>query len=273
MNVLALDANALFARSYFAAQRLSPDPREAITLAVNTMSLLLNPETNKIGLYFDKTLFAWDGQQNAAKGREAKPPIYHETKAALMGVFEYLFSTVNVEHPEAEGDDIVATAVAAAKNADCVFVVSSDKDLMQLQGGNCQYYSLHDKAVLSTSYITRKFHGIKHPAQVAIELAIVGDGVDNIKGIHRYGEVKCRSLFKAVTPEMSFDEALEAIRAQLPAQQLAEFNAAFKRTLLRSDLDGIPAPADLRLLPSRDVQVLDLPQIEQNYERLQRAYR
>jgi 5'-3' exonuclease len=272
MTDLVFDANSLYARSWFAAQRISPDPKEALRLALNTILLLLNPDTNKIGSIFDRTLFAWDNNQNKAKNRDQKPPEYHETKAMLKEVLEFMFGTVNVDHPDAEGDDIVATVVYNTKPSDLIYIVSGDKDLMQLQGGNCQYYSLNDKAVLSTSFIVHKFHGIKRPSQIALELAVVGDPVDNIGGISGYGEVRCKKLFEAVTPEMKFEQAMNAIVAQLPEPRAEEFNEALLRTLLRNDVPGIPSPAPLNLAPPADVEDLGIPQIGYYYRQVHHTY-
>ena len=269
---LVFDANSLYARSWFAAQRISSDPREALRLALNTILLLLNPDTNKIGSIFDRTLFAWDNAQNKAKQRDQKPPEYHSTKALLKEILEYLFGTINIDHPEAEGDDIVATVVYNTAPKNLIYIVSGDKDLMQLQGGNCQYYSLNDKAVLSSAFIVHKFPNIKRPSQIALALAIIGDPVDNINGINGYGEVRCKKLFEAVTPEMKFEAAMNAIARQLPEKQSFEFFTALKRTLLKNNVPGIPAPAPLDLLPPEEVQALGIPQIGYYYQQVYHTY-
>jgi 5'-3' exonuclease len=272
MTDLVFDANSLYARSWFAAQRISRDPREALRLAINTVLLLLNPDTNKIGSIADRTLFAWDNNQNKAKNRDQKPPEYHETKEVLKEVLEFMLGTVHIDSPEAEGDDIVATVVYNTKPDDLIYVVSGDKDLMQLQGGNCEYYSLNDKAVLSTSFIVHKFHGIKRPSHIALELAIIGDPVDNIGGISGYGEVRCKKLFEAVTPEMKFEAAMNAIVAQLPEPRAEEFYEALNRTLLKTDVPGVPSPAPIEMRPPAEVEDLGIPQIGYYYRQVYSIY-
>lgn len=272
MTDLVFDANSLYARSWYAAQRINPDPREALRLAINTIMLLLDPHTNKIGSIFDRTLFAWDGFQRKEKQRDPKPPEYHETKEVLKEILTFMIGTIHVDHPEAEGDDVVATAVYNTKESDLIYIVSGDKDLMQLQGRNCQYYSLNDKAVLSKSYIVHKFHGIKRPSQIALELAIVGDPVDCISGIHGYGEKKCKKLFEAVTPDMDLAAAIDAIVNQLPDKQQEEFYAALERTLLRCDLNNIPAPAKIVMPPPAEVEALGIPQIGHYYRQAYSTY-
>lgn len=272
MNDLIFDGNSLYARSWFAAQRISPDPKEALRLAINTVLLLLNPDTNKIGSLMQRTLFAWDSPHNKFKQRETKPPEYHTTKTLLREIMEYILGTVNVEHSEAEGDDVVATVVCNAADDTVVYVVSGDKDLMQLQGGKCQYYSLHDKALLSRSYIIHKFPNIKRPNQIALVLAIVGDPVDNIDGIAGCGEVRCKKLFEAVTPEMNFEEALKAIVAQLSKKQIQEFYLSLERTLLRNNLKNIPEPAPLKLRSPKEIAALGIPQIDYYYRQMHHIY-
>lgn len=272
MNDLVFDANSLYARSWYAAQRISPDPREALRLTLNTVLQLLNPDSNRIGHMFDRMLFAWDSKQNKAKNRDEKPPEYHDTKTLLKDILQYVFGANNVEHPDAEGDDIVATVVYNTKPKDLIYVVSGDKDLMQLQGGNCHYYSLNDKAVLSTAFIVRKFPNIKRPNQIALALAITGDPVDNIGGIHGYGEVRCKKLFEAVKPNMDFHAAVNAIITQLPEPQEKEFWEALDRTLLKSDVPGVPCPAPIKLLPPSDVEDLGIPQIGYYYRQVHHTY-
>jgi 5'-3' exonuclease len=272
MTDLVFDANSLYARSWFAAQRNNPDPREALRLAINSVLLLLNPGTNKIGLTFDRILFAWDGQQNKAKNRDPKPPAYHATKDRLKEILREILGAANVENDSAEGDDIVATVCAQKAPEDIVYIVSGDKDLMQLMSERCQYYSLHDKAVLSRATILKKFPNIKRPSQIALSLAVTGDSVDNIKGVHGYGEKKCRKLFEAVTPEMKFQEAMDTIVSQLPPTQADEFYVALERTLLRNDVPGVPSPAHLKLRKPAEVDKLDVPQIDLYYRQVYPYY-
>ena len=269
---IIFDANSLYARSWFAAQRISSDPREALRLSINTVLLLLNPDTNKIGSLFDRTLFAWDNIQNKAKNREQKPTEYHETKVLLKDVLEFMLGAINVDHPAAEGDDIVATAVYNTNPKDTICIVSGDKDLMQLQSSNCLYYSLNEKAVLSRAFIIHKFHNIKRPSQIALELAIIGDPVDSIKGVTGYGKKRCKQLFEAVTPDMNFESALQTIVKQLPALRAEEFYVALERTLLRSDVPGIPAPAPIVMAKPAEVEALGIPQIGHYYRQVYQTY-
>ena len=266
------DASSLFGRSWHAAQKISNDPKEAASLMMRTLCLLLNPMSfNKIGIHFDRTLFAWDGKQNPLKNREEKPPEYHELKNIIQDVVAFVFGAVNYQHPEYEGDDIVATAVFDAEASDINYVFSGDKDLQQLQGPQCHYYCLNTKALLSRQYITHKWF-IQRPSQVALALAIIGDPVDCIRGVVGYGPVKCKQMFEAVTPNMTFEEAMNALVDQMPEGKREEFYAALDRTLLKTNVPGVPAPAPLVLAPPEDVYELGIPNISSLYRQLYSAY-
>src|SRR5271157_4841785 len=103
------DANSLFARSWYASKNMTGQPAEAASLMIRTLCLLLNPDSfHKIGTRFSRTLMGWDGKQNPLKNREEKPPEYHELKEVVQDLLAFLFGTVNYQHPDYEGDDIVA---------------------------------------------------------------------------------------------------------------------------------------------------------------------
>jgi len=268
---MIVDANSLYARSWFAAQTMGPDPVQAIRLAVNTVLLLLNPYNTLIGTSFDRTLFCWDGDKKPSKGREEKPPEYHPTKELLKEVLTALLGSAHAEHPHYEGDDLVATAVAASK-ADHIYIVSGDKDLMQLQtSDNIHYYCLNNKAVLSTAFINQKWH-IKRPSHVAIALAIIGDPVDNINGIKGWGPKKVQKLFQDVSPEMDFAKVLDFIDEKIPEPLKHDFYESLERTLLNFDVPGVPQPAQIKWASLEELEELGLPHINGVYATTHAAY-
>lgn len=268
---MIVDGNSLFARSWFAAQKIDPDPPQALRLAVNTILLLLNPNTNRIGFNFDRTLFCWDGAQKPSKGRSEKPPTYHPTKELLKEIFTMMLGAAHAEHPHYEGDDLVATAVNA-DSANHVYIVSGDKDLMQLVvNDRIHYYCLNTKAVLSTAFINQRWY-IKRPSQVALALAIIGDPVDNIKGIHGWGPKKVQRLFEDITPDMDFSAVLKNIDAKIPAEHKPAFYDSLERTLLADNVPGIPEPAPLTLADPKEVADLGLPNIAAIYGDVYHTY-
>lgn len=249
MNELLLDASSLYARSFFAAQNSRHDSGistdcPTLSYALRTLIHLLDPGRDNIGQPIHRFLAAWDGAQNPKKQRSPKPPEFHELKGEFQELLEVIFQPVQcVAGVDAEADDIVATAVAQSE-ADCVYVVSGDKDLSQLHAPRVSFYDLNQKCLLSPHLICSRW-GVKAPSHVALALAIIGDKVDNIKGIPGWGAKKTAKLFESVRHGAPLDEALDAIVAQIPAHLQDDFWASLDRTLLKPDVPGVPASGPL----------------------------
>lgn len=260
---LIIDGNALFARSYFAAMSSNgnvPDPERTVAFTVNTVLSMLIPESmgGKLSdLNPERVLIAWDGQQNAAKKRSAKPPVYHETRAAARDVLAYLLGVPWIEHDTYEADDLVATA-ARAEPGRIVIVASSDKDLMQLRSKRVHFYDLNAKALLSEAFICAKFH-VKHPQHIALALAIQGDASDAIAGVPRWGPVKVRKIFEQIAKEADFTSVFDQVIAQVPESLQEAFLESLQRTLLNDQVPGVPLPGAVKPVSYDEAQELELP--------------
>jgi len=265
---LLVDGNSLFARSWFAVNQ---DPDETIRIFVKQVLQLLDPVNGKLGHYVTRTMFAWDGKAKTDKKRDEKPELYKSTRRALQEALLTLFDTVHGWHKDFEADDVVATA-AFKSEARQVIVVSGDKDLMQLQGGNVAYYCLNQKQIMSSMAICRKFNGIKRPNQSAIALAILGDKADGIPGVYKWGPKKLEKVFEAVAEGMKFESAYEAVKRQVPDELMEDFMFSLDKTLLHTDLEGIPDPAPLRFCNARDVLRLGIENVVEHYERVADRY-
>lgn len=267
MNELLIDGNSLFARCWFAVKG---ETEMALKLSVISVLQLLDQNEGRINVPIHRTLFAWDGRSKTEKNREPKPKIYIDTRYRFQEALLTLFGTVHGYHKDYEADDVVATA-AFRSSADQVFVVSGDKDLMQLQGGNVAFYSLNTKAVMPARAICHKF-GVKRPSQVAIALAIIGDQGDKIAGIPRWGPKKVVQLFEAVTEKMLFWEALEAIQNQIPKELLPVFLDSLDKTLLHTEVPDVPEAAELVFCERSDLDSVEIGGISQAFERVAMQY-
>ncbi len=101
------------------------------------------------------------------------------------------FGVPTVERPGYEADDVIGTLarLAAKENID-VFMVTGDKDFMQLITPRIKMYkpgkSGTDVEIVDEKGVEKKF-GVK-PEQVIDVLALTGDAVDNVPGIKGIGE-------------------------------------------------------------------------------------
>lgn len=272
MTDMIVDGNSLYARAWFATTRDFIDVNAVLRSCIQTICSLLNRDVPRLSARIDRTLFCWDGQHGRDKGdhRIEKPPQFHDGLAILQEVLPRLFGTANATAPTNEADDAVATSVEKS-TAEDIYVVSGDKDLMQLASDHVHYFCLNNKGLLSRPFILNKF-SVKHPRQIAIAQAVLGDKIDNIPGIKGWGPKKVKTLFEVVTAEMSFAEALDAIERQIPDQHIEAFYTSLERTLLDITLEGLPEPAPLVLMEIDDALNVGIDGIDDAWIRLYSSY-
>lgn len=269
---LVFDGNALYARAWYATCREHVDVSAAVRSALQTTFSLLDVDGSRLGRKISRTLFCWDGLHGRDKGekRQEKPKAFHEGMDIFRQISTFLLGSAHAMPPEHEADDAVATAVESSAAAD-VYVVSGDKDLMQLHRNTVHYFCLNTKALLSGAFINSKFN-VKHPRQVAIAQAVLGDKVDNIAGIKGWGPAKVKTLFSGVTSDMSFSAVLDHVESQIPDRHLSAFRAALERTLLNPRVPGLPQPAPLVLATSAEAADCGIGEICEAFARVHRGY-
>lgn len=93
-----------------------------------------------------------------------------------------------------EADDVIATlATRAAAAGHQVAIVTGDKDFFQLVGGQVRVFNPKDDgAWYDADGVVAKFGVL--PSQVVDVLALMGDAVDNVKGVPGIGEKGARDL-------------------------------------------------------------------------------
>jgi DNA polymerase-1 len=104
-----------------------------------------------------------------------------------------------------EADDIIGTIArdASAKGAE-VFIVTADKDMLQLVDEQIKIYDPMKDRVLDEAYVKEKF-GVG-PERVTEYMALTGDASDNIPGIKGVGEKTAKELLSSFE---SLDDLLE----------------------------------------------------------------
>ncbi len=156
-----------------------------------------------------------------------------------------------------EADDVIGTLAMQARDAGFdVAIVTGDKDFFQLVGPGVTIYNPRDEGTwYDADGVVTKF-GVR-PDQVVDVLALMGDSVDNIKGVPGIGEKGAREL---ITTHGSLDALLDAA-PQLTQKRHREAllahadSARASRELarIRTDVPVTFVPDDLRFRgPSRD---------------------
>ncbi len=99
-----------------------------------------------------------------------------------------------------EADDVIATiAKKYSSKFESVYIVTGDKDLLQLVDGNVRVLRFSSTGVSDLQEYNEKVvmdkYGLK-PSQIGDYLALVGDKVDNVPGVKGVGEKTATKLLK-----------------------------------------------------------------------------
>ena len=93
-----------------------------------------------------------------------------------------------------EADDILATLAQRLKQEGEVYIVSSDKDLLQLVGDNIYVYDAYREFVFDREAVIKKF-GVP-PERIPEYLILVGDSIDNVPGVPGIGPKRASAILK-----------------------------------------------------------------------------
>lgn len=160
-------------------------------------------------------------------------------------------------HERYEADDVIGTlAEKAAAQGYSVAIVTGDKDFFQLVRDGIRVFNPRDEGSWFDAAGVKEKFGV-NPDQVVDVLALMGDSIDNVKGVPGIGEKGARDL---ISTHGTLDALLERA-AGLPQKKYREALLAHKdeargsRELLRIHTD-VPVVLDLDSLryrgPSRE---------------------
>jgi DNA polymerase-1 len=206
-----LDAHSIIFRSYFAFIR-NPlknsrgENTSGIFGFLNTLEKIKAKfDTEYIALAFDTPAETFrDKVFKEYKATRPEPPadipfqiIKSKEIAVLLGIPVF-------ELDGFEADDVLATLADKLKKLGEVYIVTSDKDLLQLVGGNVFVYDAYQDVIFNRDRVVEKF-GIP-PEQIVDFLALTGDAIDNVPGVPGVGPKRALEILKKYD---SFDTALE----------------------------------------------------------------
>ena len=126
----------------------------------------------------------------------------HDAKVdQMVRVIQYLktLPVKTITLPKVEADDVIAylSDIIPEKPEDKVFIVSSDKDFLQLINKNVIVYRPMEKEFYTEETVVEKFN--MSPHNFILYKTLMGDNSDKVKGVKGLGEKKLKKLF----PELS----------------------------------------------------------------------
>jgi len=211
-----IDGSSLIYKGFYAIRNLTRsngDPVNAL-YGLSRMMIKLLKDKIKIG---DNVVFVMDKSRKTF--RSEMYPEYKANRQAMpedlrfqMQYIEKLMNSMGIKCSSMdnyEADDIIATmAVQNHNDFDSVFIVSGDKDLLQLIEENV-YILRTEKGVTDiVKYDSQKVQDKYNlsPAQILDYLSIVGDKSDNVPGVKGIGDKGAVALLnKYPTLEKIYD--------------------------------------------------------------------
>ena len=151
-----------------------------------------------------------------------------------------------------EADDVIATlAEQCRQSARPCWILSGDKDILQLIGGNIRLLAQERGTADMVEYSREKVHELRgiYPEQVVDFLALTGDASDNVPGVPGIGEKTAQKLLAEHGSLDAIYARLEEVTPEGVRRKLAQGreSALLSRELVRLDrsVPGMPGVESL----------------------------
>ncbi len=190
--------------------------------------------------------------------RHQRYPAYKANRGEMPSDLEqqipYIFTLLEhfgcplVKIPGLEADDIIAAAALKFSTTDLhTYIVSGDKDFMQIVSDKIFMYvpkKNENPVIVGPNEVRERFHCSPH--QVIDVLAIIGDTVDNVPGVHGIGEKGAAKLIESYGSLANIYEHLDEITSKKQKEALLQHkdDAFLSRELVTLKLD-VTLPVNL----------------------------
>ena len=266
-----VDAMGYIFRAFFAPmdrlQTSSGVPTKVPYLFATMMRRLLNNKDRRpdyLAVVYDHPSPTFRDKLFASY-KAQRPPMPDELSVQMPFVRRYCdaMRLPILEYPGYEADDVIGSLARQAREEDLeVFIVTSDKDLMQLVGGPVRLLNPTKGDLIVDEKMVEELMGVP-PNKVADVMALMGDTIDNIPGARDpndkpapgerrkagIGEVGARQLIQQFgSAEEALKRASEVKRSSYreALEKCGEFVILSKR-LATIPLDA-PVPLELEAL-------------------------
>jgi DNA polymerase-1 len=210
MDLYLIDGNSYVYRAFYAIKELSNSrgfPTNAIYGFTNMLlKIIREKKPDGIVVSFD-TSAPTERHRIYEKYKSHRPEVPFALVQQLPHIRRMIaaFNIKIFEVPGYEADDLIGTiAGRAAREGANVFIVTADKDMLQLVDGNVKIYDPVKERILDAEYVREKF-GVG-PERVTEFMALTGDTADNIPGVKGIGEKTAKEL---LTSYGSLEELLD----------------------------------------------------------------
>lgn len=188
-----IDGNSFCYRAYYAIRSLSNSkgqPTNAVygfTTMLNKIIKDENPDMLAVAFDMKGPTFRHKKFEDYKSHRKPMP----DDLVSQLPIIKKVVAAYNIPIYEIEGyeaDDVLATLARRAEEKDIeTFIVTGDKDALQLVGPNIKVYSTHKEGLVYDAARVKEAYGVG-PEGITDIIALMGDATDNIPGVKGIGE-------------------------------------------------------------------------------------
>ena len=208
-----------------------------------------------------------------AKGKNFRHDLYPEYKANRPPMPDDLRSQIEPIHdiiramglpllivPDVEADDVIgALAKQATDNKIDVIVSTGDKDMAQLVTEHVTLINTMTDTAMDIQGVIDKF-GVR-PDQIIDYLALVGDSVDNIPGVHKCGPktaVKWLTQFESLEGVMENADQVKGKVGEYLREALETLPLSYELATIKTDIDLPQALSEIEHDKVESAKLLEL---------------
>lgn len=242
--VILLDGNSIMFRAYYATAytgNLMKTSNNLYTNAIygfiNMMNKILSTDNlTHIFVAFDKgkKTFRHQAYSEYKGGRKAMP---EEFAMQIPYIKEYLdiLNVKRLETDDYEADDLIGTMAKKLSNSfDEVVIISGDKDLLQMVGGNIKVCLTKKGITDLEEYNANNFKELMgfEPNQLIDYKGLIGDSSDNLPGISGVGPKTAIKLLSEYQTLESIIDHIDQLKGKLAITINEEKEQALKTKFL-----------------------------------------
>jgi DNA polymerase-1 len=229
VNFYLIDGNSYVYRAFYAIKSLSTSqgiPTNAVYgFTTMLLKIIRDKKPDNLIISFDSPVPT--ERHKLYEAYKAQRPETPEDLLEQLPHIKEIISSFRIEVfeiPGYEADDILGTIArkAADKGIDA-YIVTGDKDMLQLVDERIKVYDPMKDRVLDKEYV-RKRYGVG-PAKITDFMALTGDPVDNIPGIKGVGEKTAKELlaeFEDIEDMLSHTEKIRREKLRLLVSEYAD---------------------------------------------------
>jgi DNA polymerase I len=197
-----------------------------------------------------------------------RPPMPDELRMQFPVVKEVV-SAFNIAMFESEGyeaDDIIATLARKFEHVASVFVLSQDKDCLQLVSPGIKVIRENKSRKICDEENVRAFYGVP-PCMFADCLALCGDSSDNIEGIPGVGWKTAAKLVRRFGNIENLISSIDGLESQKLREAIKDSRGKLLLNKKLVHLDsGVPVKADMEELKVRRPEAEKMRALLQKFE-------